>query len=121
MSAHTQTKGFLMSASTIAAMSAAAQVGHCPRGARVLAALSFRVVWGYALVRKGCPAARCGPALHDTSPLRQRLAAATLLRLRAGSALAKELGSVRAFVVFSATLGSTCMDYRPGIIIRHGC
>ena len=45
------------------------------------------------------------------------------LRLRAGSALAKELGSVRAFVVFVMTpLGSTYMDYRPrNHIIRHGC
>ena len=50
MSAQTQTKGFLMSASTMV----------------VLAALGFR--WGYALARRAARLARCDPALHDTSP-----------------------------------------------------
>ena len=83
MSAHTATKGFLMSASTMA----------------VLAALGFR--WGYALARKGCPARapRSGAGRYVAlAPRRGNAPYAA----RRGSALAEleEQGSVRALANF---------------------
>ena len=58
---------------------------------------------------------RASPCVSASPPQRS-------LRLRAGSALAKELGSVRAFCFVMTPLGSTYMDYRPrNHIIRHGC
>ena len=74
-------------------------------------------------MREGALLCEVRRALHyPYVALRQRLAPQRSLRLRR-RALAKELGSVRAFVVFVMTpLGSTYMDYRPrNHIIRHGC